>query len=307
MKRWQYQQKAEVISTTSEQILLDKWFFATAIPVRVQPIRIHITCGDFRFDEAVIHTPIDRWIQRTNQPIIDVIHKQHTYPFFFFHSTPITVEEVVTLDKWFVRTSEPIKSVPDHKWIYPNFVIDPKQLTLEEKIYSGTLFRQTSEPVDVPENINWTYPSVPLIDPYILTQGESILVDKWFVKASEPIRQAVNTNFTVTLDKWFVQTNQPLRIKENRAWVYPLWAADAQLFNVPIITYDPATLSFKSIYTDIVWPKGENRWQYPYVSFVGQIGCQPLWGPVHTSAEIIFLLPNGKIAKRLTDIIYLEM
>lgn len=221
---------------------------------------------------------LDKWFVRTSEPVRDRKRWQHLYPGKFFFETPMDV--VVTMDKWFQLASEP-EEIPENRYYaYPNEFRYTEPIVVIAEVNLDAWFKQTSEPVRSKENRNWIYPSF-TIDPDVLTQGEEILVDKWFVRTSEPVR-----------------------VPKDYRWVYPAWIADAQLY---LMLYNPSSQTFKPIYPDIIWGKTERRWQYPYIGFVEQIRCVDLWGPVHTSEDIIFLLPDGRLAKRLTDIVYLEM
>lgn len=278
MAQWQYQSKVEVLTTEKEQIFLDKWFVRTSEPVR----------------------DLTRW--------------QYTYPGKFFFETPMDV--VVTMDKWFQLFPERVERKENRSYVYPNefIYIEP----IINVVDLDSWFRQTSEPIRIKENRNWIYPSF-TIDSSILTQGEQILVDKWFERTNEPVRISKNYNQIyptfvivevpeqISLDKWFQPTSEPVRSKQDWKWAYPTWIVNAHLFDIPVVSYDPATQTFRSMYPDIIWNSPKRNWQYPYISFVEQTRCEDLWGPVHTSEDIIFLLPNGKLAKRLTDVVYLEM
>ena len=221
---------------------------------------------------------LDKWWKPASEPRWDVKRYNWLFPYSHIFIEP---SMLVSVDEWYVQSEEYPEVDPNIATLVPGYFYYTEPIVVVEMITLDKWFVRTAEPVQTPKQHNYVYPYF-YIDPQILTQAENILIDKWFQAASEPVRQKQNIN-----------------------WTYPYYTYDSTMHQVVI--YNPATQTFKPIYLDVMWGKEDKRWTYPYASFVEQIGCTPLWGPAHISSDIIFLLPNGKLAKRLTDTVYLEM
>ncbi len=118
-KRWQYQGLFEPVSTSPETTVIDKWYQRTSEPVRVipQPLRTdYFFFVDFTVP-AIETVTVDKWFVPLSEPVIvRPPLNQTTYDFFVDFTVPV---ETVTLDKWFREASIPLYGIPRNNATFP--------------------------------------------------------------------------------------------------------------------------------------------------------------------------------------------
>ena len=158
---------------------------------------------------------IDKWFVQEFNPVLPEVTQEGLY---VIDPWLLTQPEAVSVDKWFVQEYNPI--LPRQPLTQGSFVYT--ELTLEI-VTIDKWFVQSFNPI-VPEVVLVQEGHI-VIDPWLLTQSETIIIDKWFVQYHNPVLPilpltsggAVLVEFVteiITIDKWFVQSFNPVLLKE---------------------------------------------------------------------------------------------
>ena len=193
MNRWQYQSKAEPVSTLGENITLDKWYRPALDIVRKKGVSSALLAGALFFVPVVVAAEtvtLDKWNTEVSQPQFVRSSAQSESTFF----VPIvSAPEVVTLDKWYQPLATPPSSVKRHTYTYPSFEWITN--TFVETITMDKWFRETSQPLFAKPRASFF--NYTLTDPDILTQPgvvETVTLDKWYVPIYQPYVPSKNLN-----------------------------------------------------------------------------------------------------------------
>lgn len=246
--RWQYQGKAEVISTAGETITPDKWLPSIPDFSKKKPW-ITALLAPYLFFVNTIGAPAnagidapDKWAPRTNEIVLKRAENQYLYPFFFFHSEPISAVETITVDKWFIQASEPVRTLK-RAAEFDSFEIDWQQLTQAERSTPDKWQPETNKPVFKKPDNRFSYPFLF----YDVLSFREVTLDHWFREISRhPGSKERAVDFLpfiidptiltqaeiVTFDKWFNQTSLPIWIKP-RVVEFPAFFPDPNLFLAP--------------------------------------------------------------------------
>jgi len=255
--QWQYQGKAEVVSTQPERTTPDKWHPLYYNPVlkKVLPIAlipfffappsnsaIQNEINKYGFNKQTFYNPVlpekSQWVYQSlfespspsaiqneivrygfNRNTFDnprLLKKSYwSYP-NHFSAPDIDSQFLISKYEWRFSYRPPIKN-PDLRWTYPSFFPDTI-LHVAPGIENVTLDKWYISPAPVPRR-SWRFQErFYQVDPFSLTRGESITIDKWFRPASQPTFK-----------------------KSDLRWTYPTFFPDAQLHEVPgieIVTLD---------------------------------------------------------------------
>lgn len=215
---FQYQIKAEPVSTSGESIFPDKWQGSAEVPRNAWARKVGVAAVVLAANTAFAWVPVpqatpDQWLPRLETPKWDIKREQFKYPSLFYADIPRA--ESVTIDRWHPEIEKPRWDSKRQQYTYPSSFL-------------GDVPRAESVSVD-----RW-HPSIeqPRItrasriydsgarDPYPIPNAAAVAFD-WLIQNSDPVRpkpriitgeqsfQITSFGENVTIDKWHTLDNVP--------------------------------------------------------------------------------------------------
>lgn len=127
--RYQYPALAEPVSQDAESVRIDKWYQRTAEPVRTtpQPIRTdYFFFVDFSVPSVVVPA-LDSWFRQLSEPVR--VTPEIVRSYYDVDANLLTQGENITLDKWYQSQLDlPMWKIPDINNFTGSFVIDAESL-----------------------------------------------------------------------------------------------------------------------------------------------------------------------------------
>lgn len=233
---FQYQVKAEPVSTSGESITPDKWIGSADVPrsswARKTAIAAVVLAANTAF--AFTPTPVvnpDQWLPRLETPRWDIKREQFKYPNLFYADTPRA--ENVTVDRWHPDIEKPRWDRKRQQYTYPSSFLG--DIPRAESVTVDRWHPSIEQPrITRPSRIYESGPN----NPYPIPNVVATPFD-WYAPQSEPIQKRATriqdsggTNPypipSVTLD-WQIRNAEPFRkklaaIQTDQAFVYPVTA-----------------------------------------------------------------------------------
>lgn len=240
MARWfQYQNKTEAPQFAEPVPPLDSWYETLSEPVRYKTapkLTIALIASGLFATPVNIPTPIG-YVAASSPVIFNKLIISQS------RAEPVFPDQTVAFNTyWTPPLSEPIRVRSFLRAALQQFFTAPVVVPTaplatsaisSQVIFKGRLIYQSAT-----------------IDPYALTQPESVTEDRWHQPWSEPVRQkrglaarlqqplAWNTEFTgaevVTVDKWFPQLSTPVRVRRLPTSEYPALTYQGPIEDRPI-------------------------------------------------------------------------
>lgn len=128
-KLWQYKGTVGPVDTTfGERITVDKWKPQLEMPVQAKRMPVAVMAASLAFVPVVAEGEItvDKWFQRTAEPVWRVPPRPPTFP--VLQTTQFA--EVITVDKWQPRTNQPWLQRYNVEYRYPSlFFFSPAAIS----------------------------------------------------------------------------------------------------------------------------------------------------------------------------------
>jgi hypothetical protein len=237
--RWQYPSKMEPVSQASERTAPDKWQSATSTPVRRRVATVALAAS-IAFVPVVSAAPetvtLDKYEARISQPAPR--QKRPPLEQFVIDSLQLAQPERTSLDKWYSGVPQPYRTRgrPFH---FGLSVIDPVQLTQPEPIRFSWL-KPLEEPRRDRKRLQYLYRfswGASLVDPPVLPMWEPGIDQPYPLRRRQPSLgqfafPVTTTGETITLDKWQHRLSEPRTDRQRRQNLYPVFSGE-NLFNVP--------------------------------------------------------------------------
>jgi hypothetical protein len=258
MQLWQIQSKAQPITppgSEGERITPDKWQPNTNTP------QSNWQAAKVAAMAAVVLAPVlaftnlgqpERTTPDKYRPVVKEVftlpQNQFQYPTFFYHPRPVSAAETISVDKWFREAERPRFDAPRNQHLYQNYADPTQAFRLNEtiKVFNGVASLITF-------NRTTLYQSRAFTEQAMAT-AETVTVDKWFARASEPVLPPKNHTWVtqsalelsstqrpelVSLDRWQQPQSQPRFDIARQQWRYPsLFVDSKQLTQTERITPD---------------------------------------------------------------------
>lgn len=235
-----YPSKTEPIlpeSLRPETLHVDRWYVQASEPVRQVLFSLAAVLAVGSVDPTLLTEPetlhVDRWFVQASEPV-RVVPPINVVSAFTIDADLLTQPETLLVDRWFVPIVQPHRGwTPSYTWVYSSHQVGTVK-------YNPAGLQWWREPVvraSPKLGLHVSLQLTSIVDADLLTQPETLHVDRWFVAASEPVRppQPINVaqstidpttlDERISIDKWFAATSEPVR--------------SLQSINVVLSTIDP--------------------------------------------------------------------
>ena len=240
------------------------WFAAASEPVRLVPLSLAALLATGVFvgepgDFPVVYDPQGmQWFQPASEPTPP---KAGLHVSLQLASTVdadlLTQPETLHVDRWFVAPSEPVRVVAKVN-VGPSFTVAP--LTYDPQ--GMQWWRPASEPTPPKAGLHASLQLASVVDADLLTQPETLHVDRWFYPASEPMPPKLGLHSslrpasvidadlltqpeTLHVDRWFAPASEPVRVTpRSLAAVLADGAFVAEPSDFAAPAYDPSELQW---------------------------------------------------------------
>lgn len=313
-----------------ETAILSRWWQPASIPKWLPPKLVSEGYVSFQLDEGQQPeaTTVDRWWRQASEP------RWAKQPLvqegrFNLDLDEAQRPETILLDKWFAPPPIPIGLLPSQNVggsVRPEVVEAPAVLFDWHQLRAEIVRRRT-----------WTVP-----EPYFtleLDEGqrpEIILLDKWFVQATDPMRLAIPVEsgasilvpLVVLPIDWFLYLPDPIRLLRSVAegtLVLPQLITEIPTFDWYVLSAEIVRRALQNIYTFVELPglpkapEFDSWWtqQYnplprrsrfffvPFLDVSAPIGipaafvfraCQALWSIIRPDSWESAVAPSGFVA-----------
>lgn len=263
---FQYQIKAEPVSTSGESIFPDKWQGSAEVPRSAWARKVGVAAVVLAANTAFAWIPVpqatpDQWLPRLETPKWDLSREQFKYPSLFYADIPRA--ESVTVDRWHPEIEKPRWDRKRQQYTFP--AVFTGDIPRAETVSADRWYSSLEQPKVTRSSRIYDSGGT---NPYPIPNVATVPFD-WQAQQPDPLQKRASRVYdsgsrdpypipnaaVVTVD-WQVQHPNPLRrpaaaIQSQPAFVYPFVPFDWQI-------QQPGPVRVKPILRDLTVSVGVN-------------------------------------------------
>lgn len=245
---FQYQIKAEPVSTSGESIFPDKWQGSAEVPRSAWARKVGVAAVVLAANTAFAWVPVpqatpDQWLPRLETPKWDLKREQFKYPNLFYADIPRA--EAVSIDRWHPSIEVPRWDRKRNQYLNPSVFLG--DIPRAESVTIDRWHPELEKPRWDRKRQQYTFPAVFTGD---IPRAETVSADRWYPSLEQPkvnrpsrIYDSGGTNPypipNVVIVPFDWQAQQPDPLQKRAARIYDSGSRDPYpIPNAAVVTVD---------------------------------------------------------------------